>query len=311
VWSRPADGYTQQVPSGGPRVSAKEARRSTRLSHLRGSDLRWAIAFVLPYAAVLLAFVVYPVGYALWMAGDPSLYIQLVEDPLYLTTVVNTLLFVGFGVNVQMFLALLLSGFFMRRRWWIRLLLTIFFLPWLLAAVQAFISFHWMLIGEQGLVDRVLSELFGIDGPIWFRHRWLALGSNIISYIWKWMPFWTVIFLMGRMAIPRDINDAAEIDGATGVRRFTYIVWPLLANLYLVCTLLFTLWTIGDFVTVHFVSGGAPVWSTDVLATRGFQYAFDQGRPALGVAAVLSALPVLVPVAIMMMRMLQAREMQL
>jgi len=301
----------QQVPSAGSCLAAKYARRSIGLGHLRGSDLRWAIAFVVPYAAVLLAFVVHPVGYALWMASEPSLYLQLAEDPLYLTTVVNTLLFVGFGVNVQMFLALLLSGFFLRRRWWIRLLLTIFFLPWLLAAVQAFISFHWMLIGEQGLVDRVLSELFGIDGPIWFRHRWLALGSNIISYIWKWMPFWTVIFLMGRMAIPRDINDAAEIDGATGVRRFTYIVWPLLANLYLVCTLLFTLWTIGDFVTVHFVSGGAPVWSTDVLATRGFQYAFDQGRPALGVAAVLSALPVLVPVAIMMMRMLQAREMQL
>jgi multiple sugar transport system permease protein len=278
---------------------------------LRGSDLRWAIAFVLPYAAVLLAFVVYPVGYALWMASDPSLYIQLAEDPLYLTTVVNTFLFVGFGVNVQMFLALLLSGFFMRRRWWIRLLLTIFFLPWLLAAVQAFISFHWMLIGEQGLVDRVLSELFGIDGPMWFGHRWLALGSNVVAYIWKWMPLWTVIFLMGRMAIPRDIYDAAQIDGATGVRNFTHIVWPLLASLYLLCTLLFTLWTIGDFVTVHFVSGGAPVWSTDVLATRGFQYAFDEGRPALGVAAALSALPLLVPVAIMMMRMLQAREMQL
>lgn len=278
---------------------------------LRGSDLRWAIAFVLPYAAVLLAFVVYPVGYALWMASDPSLYIQLAEDPLYLTTVVNTFLFVGFGVNVQMFLALLLSGFFMRRRWWIRLLLTIFFLPWLLAAVQAFISFHWMLIGEQGLVDRVLSELFGIDGPMWFGHRWLALGSNVVAYIWKWMPLWTVIFLMGRMAIPRDIYDAAQIDGATGVRNFTHIVWPLLASLYLLCTLLFTLWTIGDFVTVHFVSGGAPVWSTDVLATRGFQYAFDEGRPALGVAAALSALPLLVPIAIMMMRMLQAREMQL
>ena len=95
------------------------------------------------------------------------------------------------------------------------------------------------------------------------------------------------------------------------MRHFTHIVWPLLANLYLVCTLLFTLWTIGDFVTVHFVSGGAPVWSTDVLATRGFQYAFDQGRPALGVAAVLPALLVLIPVVIVMMRMQQAREAQL
>jgi len=134
---------------------------------------------------VFFAFAVYPIGYALWMASKPSLYADLIADPLYLPTVVNTLLFVGLGVNVKMFLALLLSGFFMRRRWWIRALLAIYLLPWALAAVQAFISIHWMLIGEPGLVDGVLSELFGIDGLIWFNDRWLALGSNIISYIWN------------------------------------------------------------------------------------------------------------------------------
>ena len=75
---------------------------------------------------MFLAFVVYPFGYALWMAGRPSLYAELFADPLYLPTVVNTVLFVGFGVNVKMFLALLLSGFFLRRRWWIRALLAAF-----------------------------------------------------------------------------------------------------------------------------------------------------------------------------------------
>src|SRR5262245_61067345 len=59
-------------------------------------------------------------------------------------------LFVGLGVNVKMFLALLLSGFFMRRRRWIKALLVIYILPWALPAVPAFLSFHWMLIGEQG-----------------------------------------------------------------------------------------------------------------------------------------------------------------
>jgi multiple sugar transport system permease protein len=188
--------------------------------HLHGSDFTWAIAFVVPYAAVFLAFIIYPFGYALWMASRPSLYADLIADRLYLPTLFNTLLFAGIGVNVKMFLALLLSGFFMRRRWWIRALLVIYILPWALAAAQACVSFHWMLIGELGLVDGVLSALFGIDGPIWFNDRWLALGSNIIVYIWKWMPFWTVIFLAARMRIPRDIYDSAEVDGATGARRF-------------------------------------------------------------------------------------------
>jgi len=302
---------TEQVVAAGPPVFARRPRRPARRRALHGSDLRWAIAFVTPYAAVFFVFVVYPFGYALWMASSPSLYADLTADRLYLPTVLNTLLFVGGGVNVKMFLALLLSGFFMRPRWWIKVLLAVYILPWALAAAQACISFHWMLIGEQGLVDGLLSALFDIDGPIWFNHRWLALGSDIVAYTWKWMPFWTVIFLAGRMTIPRDIYDAAEVDGAIGVRRFVHVTFPLLANLYLICTLLSTLWTLGDFTTVYLVSGGAPGLSTEVLATLGFHYAFDTAKPALGVAAVISALPVLIPVTIVLMRKLQTSDVQL
>jgi len=286
-------------------------RRPFRPRHLHGSEFAWAIAFVVPYAAVFSAFVIYPVAYGLWMASDPSLYGELIADPLYAQTVVNTALYVGLGVNVMMFLALLLSGFFMRRRWWIKALLPIYILPWALPAIPAFVSFHWMLIGEEGLIDSVLSALFGIEGPLWFTSRWLALGSNIVAYIWKWMPFWTLTFFAGRTAIPQDIYEAAAVDGASGSRRFVHIIFPLLGNLYLVCTLLSTLWTIGDFTTVYLVSEGAPKYSTEVLATLGIHYAFDAAMPSLGVAAVTSALPVLIPIAIALMRALQTKEVQL
>ena len=301
---------TQQVLAAGPRVSVKGPRHKRRHRHLRGSDFNWAIAFIIPYVAIFFALVVYPIAYALWMASEPSLYAELIAGPLYLSTIVNTLLFVGVGVNAKMFLALLLSGFFLRRRGWIRALLAIYILPWALAAAQACISFHWMLIGEAGLVDGVLSALFGIEGPNWFNNRWLGLGSNIIAYIWKWMPFWTVIFLAARIRIPRDIYDAAEVDGATGYRRFVHITFPLLGNLYLICTLLSTLWTLGDFTTVYLVSGVGPAGSTEVLATLGFHYAFDAAKPALGVAAVMSAVPVLIPIVIILMRRLQTSEVQ-
>ena len=301
---------TQQVLAAWPRVSVKGPRHKRRHRHLRGSDFKWAIAFIVPYAAIFFALVVYLIAYALWMASEPSLYADLIAGPLYLSTIVNTLLFVGVGVNVKMFLALLLSGFFLRRRRWIRALLAIYILPWALAAAQACISFHWMLIGEAGLVDGVLSALLGIEGPNWFNNRWLGLGSNIVAYIWKWMPFWTVIFLAARIRIPRDIYDAAEVDGATGYRRFVHITFPLLANLYLICTLLSTLWTLGEFTTVYLVSGGGPAGSTEVLATLGFHYAFDAAKPALGVAAVMSAVPVLIPIVIILMRRLQTSEVQ-
>src|SRR5262245_37986446 len=173
--------------SAAPRVLARErgitARpwRFSRRPRMRGSELAWVMAFLLPYAAVFAAFVVYRIASGLRMASTPSLYRELIANPLYGQTVVNTLLYVGLGVNLQMFLALLLSGLFMRRRWWIKALLGVFMLPWALPAIPAFVSLHWMLIGEEGFVDSVLLALFGIHGPIWFLDRWLALASNFVS----------------------------------------------------------------------------------------------------------------------------------
>ena len=301
----------QQLLQSQPPILVKVPWRPPSRRRLRGADLRWAIAFIAPYAAVFLAFVVYPFGRALWMAGKPSLYTELFSDPLYLPTLVNTAIFVGIGVNLKMFLALLLSGFFLQRRWWIRALLVPFILPWLIATAQACVSFHWMLIDQRGLLDGLLSAFLGIDGPIWFNDRALALGANIVAYIWKWMPFWTVIFIAARMTIPRDLYDAAEVDGATGLRRFAHVTFPLLANLYLICTLVSTLWTLGEFTTVYLVSGGAPALSTEVLATLGYRYAFDLAKPALGVATVMSALPVLILIAVVLMRRLRTSEVQL
>src|SRR5260370_40580271 len=85
---------------------------------LQGSEFTWAIAFVIPYAAVFLAFVAYPVVYGLWLGRDPALYAELMSEPIYQRTVVNTVLYIVIGVNLKMFGALLLSGFFMRRRSW-------------------------------------------------------------------------------------------------------------------------------------------------------------------------------------------------
>jgi multiple sugar transport system permease protein len=279
---------------------------------LQGSEFTWAVAFVIPYIAVFFAFVIYPAGYGLWMGSDPALYAEVFSDPIYLNTVVNTAIFLAFGVNVKLFLALLLSGFFMRPGWWTKTLLLIFVLPWAVPALPTFISIHWMLNGEWGLVNNFLYIVFGIDGPSWLNSRWLALGSAIFSHVWKWTPFWTVILLAGRMSIPQEIYDAAKVDGATGLKRFLYVTFPLLANLYLVLTLLATIFLLGDFNSVYFVTGGGPANSTHLLATLGVvRDMLELGKPQLGVAAVMSALPLLIPLVIILMRKLKTSEAQL
>jgi multiple sugar transport system permease protein len=293
-------------------VSPARPRRQVRRRGLQGSEFTWAVAFVIPYVGVFLAFVAYPVAYGLWLGSDPALYAELMSEPIYQRTVVNTTLYLVIGVNLKMFGALLLSGFFMRRGWWVKGLLMIYVLPWAVPALPSFMSIHWMLNGQWGLLNNVLWNVFGVDGPGWLEtSRWLALGSVITSHIWKWMPFWTVILLAGRMAIPQELYEAAAMDGATGLKRFTYVTFPLLANLYLVCTLLSTLFTLGDFNSVYFVSGGGPALSTHVLATLGIRNAFEIARPELGVAVVMSALPLMIPLVILLMRKLHTTEVTL
>ncbi len=292
-------------------ASGRLDRRRFWHGGLQGSDSLWALAFLVPYFAVFCLFVIYPVGYGLYLGHYPSSYLQLFSDPIYLKTLVNTVLYLAIGVNLHLFGALLLSGFFLSRTWWVKWLMLIFILPWAVPAIPTFISIHWMLNGEWGFINNVLYDLFGINGPSWLNSRWLALGSVFVSYIWKWMPFWTVILLAGRMAIPQELYESAAMDGATGLRGFVHVTFPLLANLYLICTLLSTIWTLGDFNTVYFVTGGGPALSTEVLATLGIRDAFVVDNPNLGMAAVMSALPLLIPLVIILMRKLAKTEVQL
>jgi multiple sugar transport system permease protein len=278
--------------------------------HLHASEIALAIAFLAPYLAVFIVFVAWPIGFGLWLGSDTASYAALFDNPRYPMVVINTLLLAGIGVNLKMFLAFLLSGFFMRHGRWNKALLLVFMLPWALPALPAYLSLHWMFIGYGGFLNSAL-ELLGVEGPIWFNAWPLAMGVTILAMIWKWLPFWTLVFIAGRMAIPREIYEAAAVDGATGLRRFTFVTFPLLANLYLICTLLSTLWTIGDFTTAYFVSSGAPALSTEVLATFAFRMAFDHGYPLLGAAAVMTALPLTIPLTILLLRRVQATEVQL
>src|SRR5690349_22444784 len=89
----------------------------------------WGIVLLAPYLLVFLAFVLYPVGYGLWLARHPQSYVELYHDPIFARAAVNTLIFLVIGINVKMLIALFLSGFFVQQRPWIRWLSVIFILP--------------------------------------------------------------------------------------------------------------------------------------------------------------------------------------
>ena len=189
-----------------------------------------------------------------------------------------------------------------------RLLSVIFILPWAVPSIPTIFSFRWMLNSEWGMLNGILWDLFGIEGPWWLVQPQLAFGSVITVHIWKYLPFWTLILLAGRLAIPTDLYEAARIDGASPLQMFTNVTWPHLKNLYVTSTLLSTIWSLGDFNSVYLLTGGGPAELTHVLATLGIRYAFNLHELGVGVACVMVALPALVPLVVVLVGRLGRRS---
>lgn len=278
-----------------PRASRKRART--------GSWENWGRALVLPYLLVFAVFVLYPVGYGLWLARHPQSYEHLFADPIFFRTAVNTVVFLIVAINVKMLVALLLSGFFVHERWWIKALSVLFILPWAVPSIPTILSVRFMLNPEWGVINSTIFRLTGLDGPNWLNDPTLALGFSMLMHIWKSLPFWTLILVAGRLAIPSEQYEAAAVDGASGWQKFRYITWPSMRTLYLTSTILSMIWTLGDFNSVYLLTGGGPADLTHVLATLGIRY-LRLDQVDLAMASIVVALPLILPLVYFMMKRL-------
>ena len=263
----------------------------------------WGLILIAPYVLVFLAFVLYPVGYGLWLARHPQSYVELVDDPIFGRAVVNTLIFLILGINVKMIMALLLSGFFVQQRLWIRWLSVLFILPWAVPSIPTILSIRFMLNPEWGMINQLIFRLTGEDGPNWLNDPSLALTFAILVHIWKSLPFWTLILVAARLAIPGDLYEAASVDGATSWQKFRFITWPSMQTLYLTSTILSMIWTLGDFNSVYLLTGGGPADLTHVLATLGIRY-LRLDHVDLAMASIVFALPLVLPLVFFMMKRL-------
>jgi multiple sugar transport system permease protein len=278
-------------------------RQSRRVGFALSEKQVWALLFTAPYIVIFLAFVVFPVGYAFWLARDPHLYVELSEDPIFLHTVVNTLVFLIVAINVKMVMALFLSGFFTHKRWWVKVLAVLFVLPWAVPSIPTILSVRFMLNPEWGVVNTLIFKLTGDDGPNWLNDPTLALSLSMVVHIWKSLPFWTLILLAGRLAIPGELYEAASVDGAGAWHRFRFITWPSISTLYVTCTFLSMIFTVGDFNSVYLLTGGGPADLTHVLATLGIRY-LRLDQVGLAMASIVCALPLILPLVFVMMKRL-------
>ena len=263
----------------------------------------WGRIMVVPYILVFLIFVLYPVCYGLWLARHPESYVALFDDPIFFRSAVNTFVFLMVAINLKMVVALALSGFFVMERWWIKLVSALFILPWAVPSIPTILSVRFMLNPEWGIINSAIFRWPGLDGPNWLNDPTLAMTFAMLMHIWKSLPFWTLIFVAGRLAIPSEQYEAASVDGATRWQKFTYITWPSMRSLYLTSTILSMIWTLGDFNSVYLLTGGGPADMTHVLATLGIRY-LRLDQVDLAMASIVVALPFVLPLVYFMMKRL-------
>jgi multiple sugar transport system permease protein len=179
----------------------------------------------------------------------------------------------------------------------------LFILPWAVPSIPTILSVRFMLNPEWGVINQLIFRFTGDDGPNWLNEPSIALSMAILVHIWKSLPFWTLILMTGRLAIGQDLYEAAEVDGASWWQKFRFITLPSVMTLYLTCTLLSMIWTLGDFNSVYLLTGGGPADLTHVLATLGIRYLrLDQLDHSM--AAIVCALPLVLPLVYVMMKRL-------
>ena len=160
-----------------------------------------------------------------------------------------------------------------------------------------------MLNPEWGVLNMTIFRLTGLDGPNWLNNPTLAFAMAMLMHVWKSLPFWTLIFVAGRLAIPSDQYEAASVDGASRWQKFRFITWPSMTSLYLTSTILSMIWTLGDFNSVYLLTGGGPADLTHVLATLGIRY-LRLDQIDLAMAAIVVSLPLVLPLVYVMMKRL-------
>ena len=226
------------------------------------------------------------------------------HDPIFRGALWHTFLFTAISQAVVIVCAGLLAHALVRTfrgRWLLRFLVL---LPWAAPIALTSIGFLWFYDPQASIFNWFLIHLHIVSRshvPNWLGTPRAAMSSIITVQAWRTIPFATVIFLAGISSIPQEVDDAAAIDGATGLRKFWYVSLPLQLPIAIVAVLFGVIFTATDMVVPYILTNGGPFNSTHVLTTLAFQTGIVSGNIGEGAAIAMFMLPLLAFVTIGML----------
>lgn len=234
----------------------------------------------------------------------------VIGTPKFQTALKNTLIFALLSQVVVLVLsnalALTLQKDFLGKR----LIRFLILLPWVAPISIGTIAWLWIFDSTYSVLNWTLRMLGFIQGQgfMWLGLPHLAMGSIIAVHVWRQLPLATVILLAGHSSIPKDIHDAAAVDGAGFWRHFFQVTLPLILPISLVALLFGLIFTFTDMVIIYNLTRGGPFDSTQVLASLAFYTGIAGGDLAEGAAIALFLFPLLLAVAFGFLRIAHRTE---
>ena len=251
------------------------------------SDSRTAFTLMLPVLIFFLVFQYYPIlksvvisfmEYGLLRRETPWVglqnYVNQLQDPLFMSALANTLLFVAIVVIIGVIAALILAVLVERTGKWAKVYRTMYFIPVVTSLLATSMIWRW-LYASNGLFNFILTY-FGLSGQAWLLSEQLALPSLIVLTIWKNLGFDLVLFSAGLQAIPEEFYEASRIDGASSVQNFLYITLPQLKPIVVLVSITAIIRSFQVFTIILAMTQGGPLNSTRTIVyhiyEQGIQY---------------------------------------
>jgi multiple sugar transport system permease protein len=257
---------------------------------LRGMRREWsAYVFLLPGFLIFSLFTVFGVIFSLflsfhqWDILNPAKpyvgvknYQELLQDPNFHQAVTNTLYYVFVSIPLTLLAGLgaaLLLNQRIRARGFFRAL---FYIPVITPLVISAIVWKFIYNGDYGLLNYYLEKLHLISRPVeWLGNPSLAMPSVIAFSVWQSFGFAMVVYLAGLQAIPQEVVQAAEVDGAGAFQRFRYVVFPMLAPTTFFLVVVMVIQSFQAFTQIAIMTAGGPIGSTTTIVYYMYQEAFQ------------------------------------
>jgi ABC-type sugar transport system permease subunit len=253
-------------------VKAMVAKKSDLWHNIKKN--KWGYTFISPFYILFAVFLIYPIIFSVylsftqWRGLGPKVFVgldnykTLLGDSIFWQSIMNGVILFFLYVPIMTFMALVLAvilnssftRFFQAFR-------TMIFIPYITTMIAAGFVFRLMMHTRYGLFNIILNSI-GIPSIPWLDNIWWARVALSLLVIWAWLGYNMVIMLAGLQTIPKDLQEAAAIDGASSVQSFFRITVPLMKPIILFCVILSTIGSFGLFNEVYSLTGGGPMHAT-------------------------------------------------